>query len=267
MPVGELKSDSLVEPAKATRDGRLAGMTVLVILEGDESRSVMRLVEGFSDYVLLPNVLHYLVLVVDPKTVASEVAAVAQLGAERPAASEVVLVGSTARESNSVVSGWPPATQRRSNNGRISSRSTCQTARCQGSLVGGARGRQTGRRSSVVEGGSRCGPCFRLAHWIDDQHALLGKDYLVLEVIEEIEENSREVVQWLNAQMAGVPWFVIAEPDGTILATSEGPLGNIGCPSDFEGIRHFREMLSCTAQRLTQEDIDELVRSLSPTGQ
>jgi hypothetical protein len=271
VPVGDVKSDSLVERlAKAIRDGRLAGMHVLVVLEGDESRSVVRFVEGFSDYALLPDVLHYLVLVANPKTVASETATVAQLGAECPAAGEVVLMaldgegkqlgrqrlaagdaGAIQQRADFVKKHLPPARDAK--------------ARW---LAAREEARQTGRRLLVVEGGSRCGPCFRLAHWIDDQHALLAKDYLVLEVIEEIEENSREVVQWLNApKMAGVPWFVIAEPDGTILATSEGPLGNIGCPSDFEGIRHFREMLSRTAQRLTQEDIDQLVRSLSPTGQ
>jgi hypothetical protein len=56
--------------------------------------------------------------------------------------------------------------------------------------------------------------------------------------------------------------MAIADPDGTVLATSDGPLGNIGFPSGFEDLRHLRDMLSRTAQRLTAEEREQLVQSL-----
>jgi hypothetical protein len=45
--------------------------------------------------------------------------------------------------------------------------------------------------------------------------------------------------------------------------TSDGPLGNIGLPSSLEGRRHFHKMLTETANRLTVEEIDGLMESLS----
>jgi hypothetical protein len=62
----------------------------------------------------------------------------------------------------------------------------------------------------------------------------------------------------------GIPWHVITEPDGTILVTSEGPLGNIGMPGSIEGIRHFRGMLEQTCRRMSSKEIDELIESLMP---
>jgi hypothetical protein len=49
-----------------------------------------------------------------------------------------------------------------------------------------------------------------------------------------------------------------------VLATSEGPLGHIGFPSSMEDIRHFRQMLERTVRRLKSDELDSLVKSLSP---
>ena len=57
--------------------------------------------------------------------------------------------------------------------------------------------------------------------------------------------------------------MAITEPDGTLLITSDGPLGNTGFPTGFEDLRHFCTMLSRTAQRLTAEEREQIVRSLS----
>ena len=54
------------------------------------------------------------------------------------------------------------------------------------------------------------------------------------------------------------------EPDGKVLITSKGPFGNIGMPSEVEGIRHLKQMLEQTAQRLSPAEIDALEKSLAP---
>ncbi len=66
----------------------------------------------------------------------------------------------------------------------------------------------------------------------------------------------------MNHKKHGIPWHAITEPDGTVLTTSDGPLGNIGMPSSVEGIRHFRRMLQSTARRMSTGDIDKLIESL-----
>jgi hypothetical protein len=119
------------------------------------------------------------------------------------------------------------------------------------------------RRVWIISSGPRCGPCFRLARWMDEHHALLDKDYVIVKVMGGLEEHAVEIGDAIGGAEQGIPWSVIAEPDGTILTTSEGPLGNIGMPSSVEGIRHFRNMLDSTAKTLTADEIDELIGSLT----
>ena len=82
--------------------------------------------------------------------------------------------------------------------------------------------------------------------------------------MDDIDEHVGEViaeVPWKRQD--GVPWFAITEPDGTVMATSESPLGNMGFPSSVEEIRHFRRMLDRTVRRLKPDEVDGLVNSLA----
>jgi hypothetical protein len=82
-----------------------------------------------------------------------------------------------------------------------------------------------------------------------------GADEHVSEVIAELPWKRQD----------GIPWFAITEPDGAVLATSEGPLGNIGFPDhSVDAIRHFRRMLDRTVRTLKSDEVDTLVKSLSP---
>ncbi len=58
--------------------------------------------------------------------------------------------------------------------------------------------------------------------------------------------------------------MAIAERDGTVLITSDGPLGNIGFPNTEERSRYLREMLGRTAQRLSADELDAL--AIGPEG-
>jgi hypothetical protein len=125
----------------------------------------------------------------------------------------------------------------------------------------------TGRRVWVVQGGPRCGPCFKLARWMDEHHAVLEKDYVLLKV-SEIDNSVGEVMKLFNQpERTGIPWMAITEPGGAVLATSDGPLGNLGFPSSIEDIRHFREMLRRTARKLTAKEQDQLAESLTQSEQ
>jgi hypothetical protein len=128
-----------------------------------------------------------------------------------------------------------------------------------------AEAKRTGRRVWVIEGGPRCGPCFRLARWIEDHHATIDKDYVVVKLMGGIDEHVPEAIDGLPIEPGdGIPWFAITEPDGAVLAHSRGPLGNIGFPSSVEGMRHFRQMIEQTARKLTPDEVGRLVESLSP---
>ena len=98
---------------------------------------------------------------------------------------------------------------------------------------------------------------------MDNQHALLDKDYVLVKVIVELDSHAQEAFNTLNLPPeSGVPCFAITDAEGKVLVTSESPTGNIGMPDSPEGIHHMREMLAKTANRLTVDEIDGLVKSL-----
>jgi Thioredoxin-like len=124
--------------------------------------------------------------------------------------------------------------------------------------------KRSGRRVWVIQGGPRCGPCFRLARWIEGHHETLDKDYVVVKLMDGVDEHVNEAIAGLPIKDGdGIPWFAFTEPDGTILAISRGPAGNIGFPTSVEGIRHFRQMLDRTVQRMTPDEVNRLINSLS----
>ena len=272
IPVGEDTSppDSLAQRlAKVTRDGRLAGMQVLAIVQGDASDAVEKLTARISDYRDVPEVLGYLLLLVGPETIESEPAAFEQLGWQRPAAGEVVLVAVNG-EGKQLGSQRLTASDNAEANqlaAKLIKQHVPPVRDAKARWVAAQEeARRTGRRLWIVDGGPRCGPCFGLARWMDDHHALLEKDYVILKVLDGLDRNDDAVIKPLNPPVgAGIPWFAITEPDGAVLATSDGPLGNIGSVSGVEGVRHFRTMISRTAQRLTPDEQERLAQSLSPS--
>jgi hypothetical protein len=109
-----------------------------------------------------------------------------------------------------------------------------------------------------------CGPCFRLARWLDEERELLAKDYVMLKIDDFRDLHGAEVARRLTGgKHHGVPFFVIFGEEGVPLADSvAGPLGNIGHPDGIEGKRHLRKMLSTTRKSLTDAEVDQLVESL-----
>ena len=124
--------------------------------------------------------------------------------------------------------------------------------------------RKSDRRVWIVLGGPRCRPCFQLGRWMDDHHAVLEKDFVIVKVMDGVDEHVAAVIEMLPRKEQSIPWHAITEPDGTVLATSEGPLGNIGFPDSLEGIRHFRRMLDRTVRKLSSDEVNSLIESLSP---
>ncbi len=121
--------------------------------------------------------------------------------------------------------------------------------------------KRSGRKLWIVEGGPRCGPCFRLA--LDGRPArAVGKGLRHSQGDGRPRPALGGSDRAVNRPQSGIPWYAITEADGTILATCEGPNGNIGMPTAVEDLRHFRSMLEATAQRLTAKEIDALVRSV-----
>jgi hypothetical protein len=247
-----------------TRDARLAGMRVLIILHGDSSNDVIRLSTQIVESEDLP-VLHFLTLRLSPEDMKREAPFLARMGWERPWPGEIELVvlgGTGVKLAERRIVAHDAAARLR---GAEFIRQNLPPRRDARAALSAAQddARDTGRRLVIVEAGPRCRPCFQLARWMDDQHSLLAKDYVIVKVLEDLDDHARDVIGKFNPPRgAGIPWFAITEPDGKILATSDGPLGNTGFPSGTEAKKHFKKMLELTARHLTPAERERLLGSL-----
>jgi hypothetical protein len=127
-----------------------------------------------------------------------------------------------------------------------------------------ALARQSGRKVWARISQRYCGPCFRLTRWLDDEKSLLSQDYVFLKIDNVRDVHGAEIADRLTGHEGqGVPFFAIFDSTGKMLITSESPVGNIGHPSGYEAKKHIRKMLTTTRSRLTDQQIDAIVNSLS----
>lgn len=127
-----------------------------------------------------------------------------------------------------------------------------------------AEAKRTNRNVWAVVGHNRCSPCIRLARWMDVQKPLLEKDYVLVKIDWVRDRNAIEAANRINqGGRGGVPFFAIFNKEGAIIADANGPLGNIGFPAkSYEGIRHLEAIVKATANSLTDDEIDELIKPL-----
>jgi hypothetical protein len=252
--------------AKAVRNARLCGMHALAIVYGQSADKVAQLVAAVSNYDDQPSILSYVPLFVDEKIIQSNAATLKELEWQLPRPGEVVLV---ALDGDGKQLG---AERLDASDVRAAAALTTALLKKHLPPVRDARirlaeareeAKRTQRKLWIVQGGPRCGPCFRLARWMDDQHAILEKDYVIVKVMGGLDTHADEVIKTLDRPQSGIPWYAITDVDGKILTNCESSLGNIGMPSSIEDIRHFRRMLTDTCQRLTAEDLDRLAESLA----
>lgn len=117
------------------------------------------------------------------------------------------------------------------------------------------------RRVIVQETATWCGPCHMLARYLERHRSIWEKDYLWVR-IDERWNGSEEVMKRFRESHGGIPWFAILDGEGKVLATSDGPDGNIGFPGEPAGIDHFVGMLKSTRQRLSDDDLTVLRQAL-----
>jgi thiol-disulfide isomerase/thioredoxin len=111
-----------------------------------------------------------------------------------------------------------------------------------------------------------CGWCLRLDAWLarPEVAKVFGKDYIEVKIDMDRMEGAKEVFGRYNSSgMGGIPWFLILDAKGKSQITSDGTDGkNIGFPAEAQEIAHFVKMLSTTKQRITDNEVEELSKSL-----
>jgi hypothetical protein len=249
---------------------RVSNMHALVVLMGDDSQGLVTATGRLLDADEVRPVLGFLAVRLGADRVEAEAGQIADLGWPRPNPGEIVLVAldgnretiassriGAARADDAVALGEEFLAR----HGPTPHDALADLAEARRSAE------ETGRRVWVVLGGPRCGPCFRMARWMDAHRDALEKDYVIVKVmVGGLDANVAELIAGFpESEGQGIPWFAITEADGSILATSAGPLGNIGFPGSLEGTRHLRQMLSSTARALTADEIEGLIGPLSPS--
>jgi hypothetical protein len=253
--------------ANTCRNVRSSGMHTLVALQGDDSKGVVTLTNQLLDDDRDRVIWRYLAVRVEAAELKAEAATLKKYGWPVPTPGQVVLValdGDQRAIATKTIDTTQPDAALATGDGFL--KQHLPAIRDARAMLDAARdeARKSGRRVWIIQGGPRCGPCFRLGRWIDEHHATLEKDYVIVKVMDGLDKHATEVVKELPiGEGDGIPWYAITEPDGTILATSRGALGNIGFPDSVEGLRHFRAMLDRTVRKLTAAEVDSLIQSLS----
>ena len=60
----------------------------------------------------------------------------------------------------------------------------------------------------------------------------------------------------------GIPWFVMLDPQGNKLITSDGPDGNVGFPVQPNEVDHFINMIKKTALKIKPQQLETLKNEL-----
>jgi thiol-disulfide isomerase/thioredoxin len=115
-----------------------------------------------------------------------------------------------------------------------------------------------------------CGWCHKLEGWMEREHVapLLAKQFIDLKIDTDRMLGGGDMLKALRktaglTEEGGIPWFVFLDAEGKVLATSEGPKGNVGFPYQDDEIAHFVSMLETTCKKLGADDIAKIREELA----
>jgi hypothetical protein len=91
----------------------------------------------------------------------------------------------------------------------------------------------------------------------------MGQDYIDLKIdLDRMTRAAEVAARYRTEQTGGIPWFAILDAEGRVLASSDGPKGNIGYPAQAEEIGYFVGMLKKTSHRITAEQRGRIEKAL-----
>jgi len=118
-----------------------------------------------------------------------------------------------------------------------------------------ARAKAEAKKVLFDESGPYCGPCYQFSEYLEANKELIERDYVCV-TLDYRFAGASEIFKQLKAATS-TPWIAVLDADGKILATSDGPDGNVG----FERPQ-WEMMLRATASKLTAAQIATLLEKV-----
>jgi hypothetical protein len=112
-----------------------------------------------------------------------------------------------------------------------------------------------------------CSWCKKMEKLFRDSDAapVLAKYYSVITLDTEKNAGSGELAKRLGAPKGidgGIPWSAVVNAQGKVLATSEGPEGNIGYPDSAVEVTHFLSMLKSSAKGISGSEVEAIANTI-----
>lgn len=125
--------------------------------------------------------------------------------------------------------------------------------------------RESDKRVFLHFGAPWCVWCRRLEAFIgrDEIAKLLAVDYVDVKIDEDRMTGGKDVEKEVREDGGGIPWYAILDADGKVLATADGPQGNVGFPVADDEIAYFISTIDKTHRKLSGEQIQTLKDALT----
>ncbi len=128
-----------------------------------------------------------------------------------------------------------------------------------------AKAKSEDKRVFLHFGAPWCVWCHRLEDWMETEKvsALLGTNFVDCKIDVDRMIGGKELLsKYRKGEGGGIPWFCFLDETGDMLASSDGPNGNLGFPWKDEEIAAFEVILHKAANKLSDEQVSELGDSL-----
>jgi thioredoxin-related protein len=132
-----------------------------------------------------------------------------------------------------------------------------------------AQAAQADKRAFLYLSAPSCPWCRRLEEFLarPDIAKTMARDFNVVKIdIERMKRGPQVAKRFRPDEKGGTPWFAVLDGKSHVLATSNGPKGNVGFPVEPQEIAHFMEVLKKTTRRIPADDLNRIEQALNDSA-